>query len=449
MRLQHVGAGSSYVGRRQPLALEAYLATCVGVALTDAQAGVGGLGHYLLPEPVSPGACEQPEKYAATGLPLLIRAVGEAGGRRGHIQAHVAGGALVGPLDQMDLDLNIGGRTVQVVEEILAREEIPVATTETGGFFTCCLTLNLKDLSCRIEPAGMPHGARRRTAEPPTEAEIDRVMAELRPVPQAALRILRLIEEEEYDIRLLTREIRKDQVISARTLQLANSVMFASRSRIESLDHALMHLGVNLLTKFVIAAALDGFFAQTASGYSLCKGGLYHHAVGAAAIAEQLARRTGAVRPGQAYTAALLHDIGKVVLDQYVDAAYPLLYRELCQRRAADFTLEERAMFGVDHTEVGGRLAERWGFPEALAAAVGFHHRPEAAVRHRELVHVVHLADLLVAQFRPGFELERLNTEMLASRLAAVRLEANDFAAIVDALPPGLFQDNPEAMLSG
>jgi putative nucleotidyltransferase with HDIG domain len=319
---------------------------------------------------------------------------------------------------------------------------------ETGGFFTCCITLDMRDWSCRIEPAGMERFEGPAAAARPSPAEIDRVIEELRPVPQAALRILHLMEDEDYDMRRLSREIRRDQVISARTLQLANSVMFARRNRIESIDQALMHLGLNLLSRFVIAAAVDGFFAQSDAGYSLCKGGLYHHAVGAAAIAEMLARRTGTVKPGISYTAALLHDIGKVVLDQYVDAALPLLYRELSQDRASDFTRQERALFEIDHTEAGFRLAQRWGFPESVAEVIRFHHHPEQADRFRELTHLVHLADLLVSQFRPGLEIEQLNSDMLAERLAAVRLSAGDFAEIVDGLPGSLFTESPNAVLN-
>jgi putative nucleotidyltransferase with HDIG domain len=340
-------------------------------------------------------------------------------------------------------------RTFQTVEELLGQEKIPIVQAETGGFFSCCISLNMQDWTCRIEPAGGERTAGAHLPALPTPEEIDRVMQALRPVPQAALKILHMMEEEEYDIRKLTREIRKDQVISARTLQLANSVMFARENRIESLDHALMHLGLNILTRFVIAAAVDGFFAQTGAGYSLCKGGLYHHAVGVAAIAEMLAKRTGAVRPGLCYTAALLHDIGKVVLDQYIDAALPLFYRKLSQRQAVDFTLEEQTLFEIDHTEVGYRLAQRWGFPESLAEAIRFHHQPERAVQYRELTHIVHLADFLASQFRPGLELERLDTQLLAPRLAAVGLTPRQFTEIVDLLPAGLFNDNPDSILLG
>ncbi|MEE9497416.1 MAG: chemotaxis protein CheD, partial [Desulfobacterales bacterium] len=71
----HVASGSYYVSRRKPLVLEAYLGTCVGVALYDEESGVGGLSHLLLPEPLSLAGSFQPEKYASTGFPIFLRAL--------------------------------------------------------------------------------------------------------------------------------------------------------------------------------------------------------------------------------------------------------------------------------------------------------------------------------------------------------------------------------------
>jgi putative nucleotidyltransferase with HDIG domain len=283
----------------------------------------------------------------------------------------------------------------------------------------------------------------------PAPGEIERAAERLHPVPQAALKIMRLIDEEEYDIRSLASELRRDQVLSARALQLANSVMFAAPHRIESIDHALMYLGVNLLMKFVIAAAVEAFFAQSASGYSLCKGGLYHHAVGAAVIAEKLARRTGAAKPGLAYAAGLLHDIGKVVLDQFVGAAYPLFYRRLIEEKTSDFTRIEQALFGTTHAAVGFRLAERWSFPEALAEAIGCHHEPERGGRYRELAGLVFLANLIMSQFHAGLEIERQDTRSLAPRLAAIGLAASQLSQIVDMIPMDVFEGSPAAAISG
>ena len=112
----HVAAGSYYVSRTKPLILQSFLGTCVGVALFDEEAQVGGLIHLLLPEPVSRAASIQPEKYASTGFPLFLAAICNEGASKSRLKAFIAGGALVGPLQDMDLHLDIGGRTVETVQ---------------------------------------------------------------------------------------------------------------------------------------------------------------------------------------------------------------------------------------------------------------------------------------------------------------------------------------------
>lgn len=443
----HVSAGSYFVGRKQPLVLEAYLGTCVAVAMVDAAAGVGGLAHYLLPEPVSLQSAFQLEKYAASGMPVFLKALFDGGAQRDRLRATMAGGALIGPLEDVDLDLDIGGRTAETVEKILLTEGIPIERAETGGVFSCCLKLDMQRWACRIDPSGAERLEPPQAPSLPGPGEIERVAEGLQPVPQAALKIMRLIEEDDYDIRLLAAELRKDQVLSARTLQLANSVMFSTRQRIESIDQALMHLGVNLVMKFVIAAAVEGFFAQSGMGYSLCRGGLYHHAVGVAVIAEQLARLTGAAKPGIAYAAGLLHDIGKVVLDQFVGGAYPLFYRQLIEEGTTDFTQAEQALFGTTHPAVGFQLAQRWSFPDSLAEAIRSHHEPEPGSRHRGLGSLVFLSNLLMSRFHAGLEIGRQVTRTITPRLAAVGLAPGQLPQIVDLIPMDVFEASPAAAI--
>ncbi len=446
----HVSAGSYFVGFRQTLILEAFLATCVGLALVDEEQGVGGLAHFLLPEPASLSGAFQPEKYASTGLPLFLRSLLEAGARPDKLRAFIAGGALIGPVGDVDISLNIGGRTAERVESILREHAIPVAHMETGGVSACCLRLDLQSWNCRIEPAGPIPAEEETSFAIPRPEEIDLALEQLQPIPQVAIKIMQLIDkEQEYDVRLLTAEIRKDQVISARTLKLANSVSFASRQRIESLDYGLMYLGIHLFMRYVIAAAVDGFFEHSpAGGYSLCKGGLYHHAVGTAVIAERLALLTGRARPALAYTAGLLHDIGKVALDQYLHRAYPLFYRRLSEEQALDFIQAERELFGVDHTEIGHRLAERWSLPVSIAECIRHHHVPERASRHGALAHIVFLANFLMSCFRAGLQVGPANAaSLLAPRLNAIGLSAGQFAQLVDMIPTNVFDAVPETAI--
>jgi putative nucleotidyltransferase with HDIG domain len=212
---------------------------------------------------------------------------------------------------------------------------------------------------------------------------------------------------------------------------------------VESLDQALVFLGMRLLVKLVISVSVNELFDHSGLGYSLCKGGLYHHAVGTAIISEKLAEYTGSVKPGLAYTAGLLHDIGKVVLDQSIASAYPLFYRRLYEEEN-NFLEAENEILGFDHAQVGNKLARKWLFPESLCDVIRNHHRPEKAVRYLELAHVVYLADLLMSRFHSGLELERLNTESLASRIETIGLSIDKFADIVDLIPIGVFESSPE-----
>ena len=444
----HVAAGSYYVDTQKPMILEAYLGTCVGVALYDPVAGVGGLIHLLLPEPMGIEGTFQPEKYASTGFPLFLQALTDAGASVENMKACIAGGALVGPIDDSDLELDIGGRTAERVMQFIAAEGIRVDKLETGGFFTCSLTLDMSTWEYRIEPAGFDRLSASADIKIPEPNEISQSAKDLKPIPQIALKVMRIINEGLYEIQSLTEEIRKDQVISARTLQLCNSVMFASRKKIESLDHALVMLGQDLLLKFVISASLNNFFNQTGMGYSLCKGGIYHHAVGTAVIAEKLAGLTGKVEPSLAYTAGLLHDIGKVVLDQFINSGFPLFYRQL-NEKGKNFLEVEKQVLGTDHSEVGANLALNWSFPESLVETIRHHHNPEDAQQHNELVHIVYLADLLMSRFHTGLELERLNTDALAARLETIGLSISRFPALVDHIPLKVLESSPEFALMG
>ena len=131
------------------------------------------------------------------------------------------------------------------------------------------------------------------------------------------------------------------------------------------------------------------------------------------------------------------------ILDQSIAWAYPLFYRRLFEAEN-NFSETEKEILGIDHTQVGSKLARKWSFPESLIDIIRNHHEPEKAVRHLELAHVVYLADLLMCRFRSGLELERLNTEALASRMETIGLSTDKFADMVDLIPAGVFESSPE-----
>ncbi len=240
----HVASGSYKVRRGKKQLIEAYLGTCVGVTLCDRHANVGGLIHLLLPEPTGMTPFQQPEIYATLGLPIFIQALCDAGAGKERLEACVAGGALVGPLSNQDLNLDIGGRTFEIVERIFKQEGIPILKAETGGFFTCCLSLNLRTWESNIEPLSIPAmDPAEDEFKRPTYKEIEIAMEHVRPIPQIALKIIRMTNDYRHSLLDISKEFRQDQILSAKVIRMCNSPFFRTRKKIDSIDRALVLLG--------------------------------------------------------------------------------------------------------------------------------------------------------------------------------------------------------------
>ena len=436
-----IPAGRFWVGSRSDCQLEAFLGTCVGLGVYDRETQAGGLIHLLLPEPPLPESTFQLEKYATTGLPLFLAALRDEGAEVHRMRTCLAGGALIGPLATKDLNLDIGGRTCENVLAFLHREGIPIDRLETGGFLPTRIGLDMRNGQFAIDPAGGRPMANAGQLSAPSKDDICQALKGLQPIPQMALRILRLVADADYPVQELAQLVRQDQVICARTLKLCNAAAFSGQGRIASIEHALAFLGQDRFIHSVITVCVRDFFRQPGQGDSVRLGGMYQHAVGTAQVAEQLAQRTRTLTPALAYTAGLLHDIGKVVLDQFVAPRRPLFYRDIAD--AIDFLSVEARHLSIDHTQAGRWLAEDWGLPAPFRETITHHHGPEKAADHVDLVHLVYVADLIMSAFHTGCDLERVDTGDLGQRLGRVGLSLRDLPKIVDSLPETIFKPVP------
>lgn len=429
-----VNSGSFIVSKAKGIRLEAFLGTCVGLAVFDRKNQVGGLYHILLPEPMSSSAPGEPLNYARLGLPRFFKALNEAGAELDSMEISTAGGALVGPVSMQDLQLDIGGRTAEIVNKFLSNLNVRVTHSEMGGYFSSRFEMNMSNGEVIIEPIGKPLSDNEPEQINLNEQDIDKAISRVRPIPQIALKIVRMLNSNEVNLKSVADEVRQDQVISAKVINMSNSALFSPRSRIDSVDRALVMLGEKKILQLILFVSVELFYQDAENGYSLCKGGLYHNAIASAVVAEQLARMTNMVEPDVAYTAGLLHDIGKAVLDQYVARAYPFFYRKIFTEQKS--LLEaERDLLGVQHTSVGSRLAELWALPESLKQVIAYYHMPEQVTEHSQLVHLVYLSQLLISRFKVGTNISRINTSNLSQRLERLGIGVEDFPDIVDKIP--------------
>ena len=441
-KFDHIPAGSFKANRAESVIYQAFLGTCVGVALYDKKNKIGGLMHIILPQPPSESSVDFPEKYASTGLPLLINKLVSLGASKDSMIATIAGGALVGPISNLDINLDIGGRSADIAQAILKANDIKLNKSETGGFFMSTLNLNMKNGETSIEPTWQEQTEVLETNKeysPPTIDDIKNTIETLQPIPQTALKILRMVESSRYDTDDIVEELATDQVLSGQTLKMCNSVMFAGTHKIDTLKDAVLLLGESFLLKSLISAAVDTYYNQDKSAYSLCKGGLFFHAVSTALTAEKIAQLTGKVKPSLASTAGLLHNIGQVVLDQHLSDSYPFFFRNLEDKSALE---TEKRIIGLTHCDAGKYLAKKWSFSDSLSDVVEFHHFPEKAKANKEIVSIVFLADLLMSRFNTGLKLEKIQNDRLTLALDTLNLSFSDLPRLIDSIPINLFNKN-------
>jgi len=430
--VEHISAGKFKACRAESTILQAYLSTCLGVALYDTVSKVGGLIHILLPEPPGMASAMFPEKYASTGIPMLINELTLLGASPETLKASIAGGALVGPVSRQDMNLDIGGRSSEIATAILSAAGIQTVKSETGGFFSCTLELDMLTGVTTIKPTFDPVSEPQNTFCAPSMDNILDTIDDLSPIPQTALKILRLFQSAQSDIKDITHELAKDQVLSGQTLKLCNSPLFSGMVKIDTLKEAVLLLGEEMLIKSVITAAVNAYYSQTGtSGYSLCKGGLFFHAVGVASAAEKIAEKSDKPNLKLAYTAGLLHDIGKVILDQYIAESAPLFFRKFNVENE-NFIRSEKKILGITHCEAGTILAKKWNFSTELCEVIQLHHTPEKAIANKNLAYTIYLADLLTKKFNAGYDLEKIQGGRLLTALDHLGFTLTDLPELVD-----------------
>ncbi|HEY5674425.1 MAG TPA: HDOD domain-containing protein [Malonomonas sp.] len=434
-RCQFVVAGSYSISNSTPGYLTTAPGAGVGVAIYDKSAGVGGVAHFLLAEPTAGVGVRRRDYYVSTALPEFIEALLAAGASLERLAAAVAGGSyLVEDLSDANT-FSLGTQVVTATIDILQQQKIPVTSIEVGGLRPLSLLLDTLSWKTSIQFIGGPSNQPRSDVNKPSALEIKQAIDAVTPIPQIALKIIQLLGRDNcYSVTELADEIKRDQVVAAKILRYSNSAFFSPESPVESIERAIVLLGEKNLLEVAVSTAAEMFYSGHEGGYSLMRGGLYRHALATAHTAKEIALFTGWVDAGTAYTAGLLHDIGKVVLDRFVADSLPLFYQQYS--RISDFTELERERFGIDHMQAGQQLATKWQFPDSLCAAISSHHRPEQAPEaHQLMAHILYLADLLASVYMSGVDLEQVTLDHLNTRMERIGLRPDQLSLIIAHVP--------------
>ena len=199
-------------------------------------------------------------------------------------------------------------------------------------------------------------------------------LGELPSSPKIVTAVMEMTSDPDSDIRHVEKLISADQAMSARLLRLSNSSFYGQRKTVATLHQAIIIIGFYTLRSLVVAASVHSMYKNKDDNSVEKK--LWEHSLTTALACRKIAQKLGHHHLEEIFMAGLLHDIGKLVMNQKMAKNYENLCTKV-ENEQLNFIDVEKSEFGFSHCEVGSLLMSKWNLPSGLSNAVFLHHNPD------------------------------------------------------------------------
>lgn len=240
------------------------------------------------------------------------------------------------------------------------------------------------------------------------------IISEMPVMSPSAVQLVHLIAKDEYDLEDVVRFVRLDSNLTGKILQKVNSAAFGIMIPVDTVDRAVIFLGTRTVVNLALITLNAHFFSQNMEGYFRPPGGFWDHELRTALTSSEVARKSRLnVEPDLAFTAGLLHDIGKIALYNYQTKYQHNMLSRLYKQKMSKSLEIERSCLGFDHCQVGKVLCQQWGLPHSLEACVEYHHYPSKAPKEfQSLAYIVHIGNMLAKMASLGAKTEDVQQDL-------------------------------------
>lgn len=238
-------------------------------------------------------------------------------------------------------------------------------------------------------------------------SDILKKVNQLDPIPMVIHKVLSLADDPEASLKDLVAVVERDPAITANLLKTVNSAHMGLPVKVDSVQQAVAMLGLQQVVEMVLSQNLSANLNRSQEGYGLAKGDLWRQSVAVAMVARVLASQRDLMSLPAIYTAALLKDIGKVLLHEFVADRLEAI-QQLVAQAGMSFVEAENNVLGMDHTTLGGIIAKQWQFSPHMIYMIENHHLTNPASRNDPATATLYLADTVAMMVDTGIGVDRL-----------------------------------------
>ncbi|MDD9302402.1 MAG: HDOD domain-containing protein [Desulfobacter sp.] len=252
----------------------------------------------------------------------------------------------------------------------------------------------------------------------------------LKPIPAVIHPLLEKVDDPKASMEDISNIIQYDPALTASVLRTTNSAFFGLKHPAESIKDAVNLLGTDQIIDLVLLKSGTQVLNGKQPGYDLNEGAIWKYSVSSAIIARQIAVTLDIPHKSRIFTAALLKDIGKTVLDKFVQNVFEKI-SDLVVNKNLSFVEAEKKIIGVDHAELGGMIAKMWKFSPKMVKIIRNHHIHDDKMIQDQDIAVVYLADCICMMMGMGVGADGLAYRFHKKAMKKIGITAEDITRII------------------
>lgn len=213
-------------------------------------------------------------------------------------------------------------------------------------------------------------------------------------LPAISQKVLETVQDEEASMDKIARLIEQDQALAANVLKVANSSFYGCLGTVSSIDHALVLLGMNEIKSILLGFSVHNFFSNHLTKQRFDHEKFWRHGIICSQVAKLLGRQFRIQNDSTLFLIGLIHDIGKIVVDQYLQDDFEQIIDHISAGKTT-FSTAEKAVLGVTHYQIAAKLLKQWRFPDNVIMPVLYHHAPWYDKSYEMSSIIIYLANVL------------------------------------------------------